>query len=65
MGLDLRLPIGLIFVVYGILLAAFGLLSDASLYRRSLGVNINLIWGCVLLVIGLFFLYSARREKAR
>ena len=45
MGIDIRLPIGLMFTIIGLLLAVFGLLSDTSIYQRSLGINVNLIWG--------------------
>jgi hypothetical protein len=45
MGLDIRWPIGLLFVIFGVLLAGFGLASDAALYQRSLGVNVSLWWG--------------------
>ena len=40
-------------------------MSDASLYRRSLGININLLWGTVLLVFGLLMLGLAFRAKTR
>jgi hypothetical protein len=58
MGLDIRLPIGMIFTIFGIMLIVFGIFSNASLYAQSLGININLIWGAVLLVFGavMFFL---------
>jgi hypothetical protein len=58
MGLDIRLPIGMIFTIFGIMLIVFGLFSDPSLYAQSLGININLIWGVVLLAFGaiMFFL---------
>ena len=53
MGLDIRLPIGVLFSVFGLILAIFGLLSDPSLYvRQSLGINVNLIWGLALLGFG-------------
>ncbi|MGH9510412.1 MAG: hypothetical protein ACRD2M_10765 [Terriglobales bacterium] len=61
MGLDIRLPIGLMFVVMGLLLMGFGYLSDPAIYARSLSVNINLIWGFVLLVFGSAFLFLVRR----
>lgn len=61
MGLDIRLPIGLLFAIVGALLTAFGLLSDRALYQRSLGYNVNLWWGLVLFVFGLVFLYYGRR----
>jgi hypothetical protein len=58
MKFDLRLPIGILFSLYGALLVVFGLAtnSDAGLYARSLGLNINLIWGAVLLVFGMLML---------
>jgi hypothetical protein len=63
MKLDLRLPIGLMFTIIGGLLAAFGMLSDTAIYARSLGINVNLWWGLVLLVFGLFMLGLALRAR--
>lgn len=61
MGLDIRLPIGLIFTLLGFVLAVFGLLGDPAIYARSLGYNVNLWWGLVLLVFGLITLYFGRK----
>lgn len=61
MGLDLRIPIGLLLGIIGFLLVVFGLVSDPSLYQRSLGININLIWGSVLLLFGIVMVLAARR----
>jgi hypothetical protein len=62
--LDIRIPIGLMFSILGVMLAVFGLFSDKAMYRlHSQGVNVNLGWGCVLLAFGLFMLtmvYVAR-----
>ena len=63
MNLDLRLPIGLMFTIFGVVLTAFGLLSDAAIYTRSLGINVNLWWGLVLLVFGLVMLTFALRSR--
>ncbi len=65
MNLDLRLPIGLMFSIIGALLAAFGLVSDAAIYRRSLGINVNLWWGIVLLGFGLGMLWLTTRGRRR
>ena len=61
MGLDLRLPIGLYFTVLGVMLGAYGIFtgSNTEMYKRSLDMNINLIWGGVLIVFGLFMLIPA------
>lgn len=54
MDMDIRIPIGLLFVILGIILAAFGIftLNDTELYARSLGRNINLWTGALMLVFG-------------
>lgn len=62
MNFDLRLPIGLLFAIYGIVLAGFGLLGDDAIYEKSLGININLLWGTVMLVFGLLMLLPAWRR---
>ena len=55
MGLDIRLPIGIIFTIYGIILMIYGMVADKSLFQeKSLGVNIDLWWGLAMLVFGLF-----------
>jgi hypothetical protein len=61
MNLDLRLPMGLMFTCFGALLTAFGLVSDTAIYERSLGINVNLWWGIVLLAFGLIMLGFALR----
>jgi len=59
--LDLRTPIGLLLAIIGFLLVSFGFVSDPAIYQRSLGINVNLWWGAVLLVTGLILLFAARR----
>jgi len=60
MNFDLRLPIGIMFSTFGLILTIFGAISDKAIYEEhSLGININLIWGIVLLVFGLFMLFLA------
>ena len=61
MGLDIRWPIGLMFTLIGALLALFGLVKGSE--SVSLGININLIWGAVLLVFGIFMLVGAMSGK--
>jgi uncharacterized membrane protein len=61
MGLDLRKPIGWFFLALGLILGIYGLVTkgDTEMYRRSLDMNINMIWGGVLIVFGLFMLIPA------
>lgn len=59
MNLDIRIPIGLLFLIIGLLLLIFGGLSDTAIYQRSLGINVNVLWGAVLAVFSLAMLGSA------
>ena len=61
MGIDIRIPIGMLFTVIGIILAAFGALGDRAIYQRSRGINVNLEWGLVLLAFGVVMLLLGRR----
>jgi hypothetical protein len=61
MGLDIRLPIGLMFSIVGLLLVGFGLLSDKVIYQRALGINVNLWWGLVMLLFGIVMVFFGRR----
>ena len=65
MGLDIRLPIGLMFLILGVLLAGWGLVSDEAIYERSLGININLIWGTILIAFSVVLLWLGSRKGHR
>lgn len=64
MNLDIRLPIGGLFTLLGLLLIGYGLMSDPAVYARSLGHNVNLYWGVVVLAFGALFLWLGRRGAA-
>ena len=61
MGMDIRFPIGLMFTVFGVLLTIFGVFSNPAIYRASLGININVIWGVVLMAFGIVMLVLGRK----
>jgi membrane protein implicated in regulation of membrane protease activity len=65
MGLDIRLPIGMMFTLLGALLAIYGLAtgSDSGMYKSSLDLNVNLWWGLVLFVFGAVMLVFALRSR--
>jgi hypothetical protein len=66
MSLDIRLPIGLLFVILGVLLLVFGLVThftQPGIYQRSLDININLWWGLAMLLFGLSMAWSGRRRQ--
>ena len=63
MGLDIRWPIGLMFTLIGVLLTGYGAVNASA--SVSLGININLIWGVILLVFGLLMLALAKLGKSK
>ena len=66
MGLDLRWPIGLMFTLLGALLFIYGAATTGdAMYERSLGHNVNLLWGVGLFAFGAVVLLLMRRGKRR
>jgi len=63
MHLDVRIPLGLMLAVMGVLLAGYGALGDRSVYARSLGINVNLGWGAVLIAAAAILLALAWRKR--
>jgi hypothetical protein len=62
MGLDIRLPIGLMFTIIGAMLTVYGAAADKAVFARSLGINVDVIWGAALLVFGIVFVVAGRRR---
>jgi uncharacterized membrane protein len=62
MGLDIRLPIGLMFTFIGALLTFYGVYARTNVsHAGGSDININLIWGVVLLIFGVLMLLGAMR----
>jgi hypothetical protein len=65
MGLDIRIPIGGMFSILGLMMFVYGLFTTGDeMYARSLGVNVNLWWGLVMLIFGGLMLFFGVRQKA-
>ena len=65
MQLDIRLPMGLLFLILGVILVGYGLLSDPAIYvEHSLGQNVNLRWGVIFGLFGAAMLWLSRRNRA-
>ncbi|HEY4248494.1 MAG TPA: hypothetical protein VGM64_16840 [Lacunisphaera sp.] len=63
MQLDIRFPMGLLFIVLGTILTVYGLISDASIYvQHSLGHNVNIFWGVIFLLFGGIMVWLSRRR---
>ncbi len=68
MSMDIRFPIGFMFTLTGLIITAWGLVSNPDIYRKSLGININIWTGLGMLVFGLLFLsmsIARARKKHR
>lgn len=67
MDVDIRIPIGLLFAILGAILLIFGIatMDNAALYARSLGSNINLYTGLLMLVFGGGMLFFSLRKKKK
>ena len=63
--MDPRLVIGWLFVCLGVLLAAYGLLSNPAIYQQSMGININLGWGVGATLFGGAMLAVSYRGRPR
>ena len=66
-GLDVRVPIGGLFTVLGLMLSGYGLVVGSGSASLSAGnsTNVNLWWGLVMLVFGMLLLlvsFLARRR---
>jgi hypothetical protein len=60
MVFDVRLPIGLLFLAIGLLVAAVGLTGDPKVFTaHSAGLNIDLVWGLVMAGFGVVMLIFA------
>jgi hypothetical protein len=67
MGLDIKIPIGLMFSIFGVILTIHGLVTggDAAMYEKSLGVNINLWSGIFMMAFGAFMLLTSTLVKGK
>lgn len=66
MGLDIRLPLGLLFLVTGGMMTVYGLFTRGSaIYEKSMAIDINLVWGLVLSLFGLAMLLLAVTARRR
>jgi uncharacterized membrane protein len=54
--LDLKIPLGIILTAYGLILSIYGLITPKDFYFKSANLNVNLIFGLLMLSLGLIFL---------
>jgi hypothetical protein len=65
LGLDIRIPLGLIFLLIGGLMSVYGFITRHStdIYAKSMGINLNLTWGLLMFVFGATMYLVGRRQK--
>jgi len=64
MGLDIRVPLGLIFLITGGIISLYGFFTRGSaMYDKSMGINLNLTWGLLMFVFGMVMFVVGRRQK--
>ena len=64
MGLDIRIPLGLIFAIVGGIMTAYGVFTHGSaMYEKSMGIDLNLWWGGLMLLFGLVMFAVGKRQK--
>ena len=65
MHLDVRIPLGLLFLLLGLILVGYGLTSDPAIYvQHSLGQNVNVFWVTIFALFGAAMLLLTRRNKS-
>ena len=67
MGLDIKIPIGLMFSILGIILTIHGIVTEGNteMYEQSLGHNINLWSGIFMMIFGAFMLLTSTLVKKK
>lgn len=65
--IDIKLPIGLMFSILGLLLTIYGFttMGNAEMYVKTFGINMNLWSGLGMLVFGGLMLIFSKRNKVK
>lgn len=63
--IDIKLPIGLMFSILGLLLTIYGFttMGNTEMYVKTFGINMNLWSGLGMLVFGGLMLFFSKRNK--
>jgi hypothetical protein len=64
--MDIRMPVGALFMTYGVLLIVYSLTTGDTAPRHMLaGLSVNLVTGIAMLVFGSVFVWLSRRGGSR
>lgn len=65
--LDVRIPIGALFTVVGLMLVGWGIAFPVQTHiptpKEAYDVNLNLVWGAVIFVFGALMSFFAWRDR--
>jgi uncharacterized membrane protein HdeD (DUF308 family) len=62
--MDIRLPIGAMFTIFGLMLSIYGVATKGdAMYQKSDGIDINVYWGLLMLVFGVLMLVGGLMAK--
>jgi len=63
--IDIKLPIGLMFTILGVIIAGYGLvtINNSEMYQKSFGINVNIWSGAGMLLFGVIMLLLSRKGK--
>ena len=62
--LDLRKPLGVLFLILGVLLAVYGIAVPSAHAQVDAGFNVDLSWGAVMSIFGVFLLLLSWTRKS-
>ncbi len=62
---DLKIPLGSLLGFYGVLLLLYGIFGPSDIYQKSLYLNVNLVWGILMIIVAFVFLLSAFAGKRK
>jgi hypothetical protein len=65
--IDIRYPIGFFFSIIGCVLLVYGIVTmhNPSLYQKSLGVDIDIWSGLLMLIFGIVMLLLSKRASEK
>ena len=64
--LDIKIPIGLMFSIFGVIILIYGFItrSDVEMYQKSFSHNVNLWMGALMLLFGGVMLLLVKKKKS-
>lgn len=65
MPIDVRLPIGTLFLILGVILAVYGALTGAFASTPTMAGHLDFVWGSIMAIFGATLAWFGQRANAR